>query len=609
MKKVIALIPCYNEEEGIADVIKGFPRGQLIAHGYSLEIVVIDNNSTDNTAAVARAAGAHVIFEPKQGKGNAIRAGFYYVPGDTDYVVMLDGDYTYRPQEIVRLLEPISSGFCNVVIGSRLGGRITNGSMTALNRFGNWIFSHLVRYSYRVNVTDVLTGYFAWDKNAISLLRPHLKSNGFAIEMEMITKMARLGEQIYSVPISYKSRAGNSSLRPVRDGLRILLMYFGNLRWMPKPKRPRRIVFVSDAVLPYHRGGKEKRLYEVSRRLAAAGLDVHIYTMKWWDGPRQVEHDGVTYHAISRLYPLYKNGRRSTREAVMFGFATYRMLFKRFDIMDVDSMPFFPLFSARIVTWLRRKPLYATWHEVTDLQSWQKYIGTAAGLAAWCIERVSMRASDAIISVSKQTTGRLRANGVKRPVITVPLGVDLNEIYHTKPSAQTSDVIFAGRLVAHKNVDLLIQAIASVRKVRPDITATIVGNGPEKANLAQLVEDLGLQNNVRLVGFIEEDADVYSLLKASKMFVLPSIREGFSAAAIEANAAGIPVITTTHPDNAARELIVEKVNGYLVEPLAESIASAILEVLKHKDPMQPGQGINQYDWDHVAENIKKALAI
>ena len=163
-----------------------------------------------------------------------MRAGFYTIGADADYVVMLDGDDTYRPEEILRLVEPLDSNFCDVVIGSRLGGRITDGSMTTFNRGGNWIFSHLVRYFYRVNVTDVLTGYFAWKREALERLRPHLKSQGFAIEMEMVTKMAKLGEEISCVPISYHSREGESNLHPIYDGLRILWMFTKNLFWKPK---------------------------------------------------------------------------------------------------------------------------------------------------------------------------------------------------------------------------------------------------------------------------------------------------------------------------------------------------------------------------------------
>lgn len=233
MNKITVLIPCYNEAEAIADVIRKVPAAELKAHGYDLEILVIDNNSTDNTAEVARAAGARVVHEGKQGKGNAIRTGFYSISDDTDFVVMLDGDDTYRAEEILRLVEPIRSGFAQVILGSRIMGHISVGSMHRLNRLGNIIYSWLVRIVYRVPITDVLTGYYAWSIEAVKELRPHLQATDFAIEMEMTTRMARLNHRIYSVPISYDARQGDSSLHPLRDGLRIMRMFLRNLTWNP----------------------------------------------------------------------------------------------------------------------------------------------------------------------------------------------------------------------------------------------------------------------------------------------------------------------------------------------------------------------------------------
>jgi glycosyltransferase involved in cell wall biosynthesis len=233
MKKITILIPCYNEATAIADVIKKFPRDKLTRYGYTLDILVIDNNSSDATAEIALAAGARVIHESKPGKGNAIRAGFYNIKDDTDYVAMLDGDDTYRPEEILRLIEPIDSGFAQVIIGSRMHGRIRAGSMKKFNHFGNRVYSRLVRTAYGVPVTDVLTGYYAWSREAVEVLRPHLKAQDFTIEMEMVTKMARLGYGIYSVPISYDARIGDSSLKPITDGSRIMKTYVRNLMWRP----------------------------------------------------------------------------------------------------------------------------------------------------------------------------------------------------------------------------------------------------------------------------------------------------------------------------------------------------------------------------------------
>lgn len=600
-KKITVLIPCYNEEGGIARVIRGFPREQISKQGFDFEVIVIDNNSKDRTAEVARESGATVIHEPKKGKGNAMRRGFYAIDKDTDYVVMLDGDDSYRPEEILRMVEPLDSNFCDVVIGSRLGGRILDGSMTTFNRTGNWVFSHLVRYFYRVNVTDVLTGYFAWKRESLEHLRPHLKSKGFAIEMEMVTKMAKLGEEIYSVPITYASREGESNLNPITDGFRILWMFTKNFFWNPTKKKVQKIAFVSDSIMPFNNGGKEKRLYEISRRLVKEGREVHVYTMHWWDGPKTIKHEGVIYHALCNLYPLYHGGRRSIKEALIFGFATFKILFVRFDILDVDHMPFFPLFSARVVAWLKGKKLYATWHEVWGKEYWFQYMGGVHGMFGYITEYLSLKLPDVIIANSEHTASRLIQAGVKCEVRTIPLGVDLELIHNTQPAELESDVIFVGRLLKHKNAELLVRAIAEVKKEKRDIRCAIVGYGPEKSRVLSLVSELGLKENIH---YMESCENVFGLMKASKVLVLPSVREGFGLVVVEAFASGIPVITTTHKDNAAKDLIKEGVNGFTVPVTEQEVARKILEVLNTCSSMRPQEGIEKYDWNSVVCSLE-----
>jgi dolichol-phosphate hexosyltransferase len=231
---VTVVIPCHNEAKSIKKVVKDFHNCELTNNSFDFDILVVDNNSSDNTAEVALKAGARVICETKKGKGNAMRTGFDNIAPEAKYVVMLDGDDTYRPEEVLRLLEPLHHKFCDVVVGSRLSGKIHGDSMDNLNRAGNWGFTHLARFFYKLNVTDVLSGYFAWEREAIDKLSPQLRSPGFAIEMEMLTKMARMGLEVYSVPISYYQRAGESNLRPFYDGYRILSMLAKNLKWSPR---------------------------------------------------------------------------------------------------------------------------------------------------------------------------------------------------------------------------------------------------------------------------------------------------------------------------------------------------------------------------------------
>jgi dolichol-phosphate mannosyltransferase len=234
IKKITILLPCYNEEKGLSKVFDGVPLKKLAYFGYQTEIIVINNNSSDHTIEVALEKGAKIVTEKKQGKGNALKTGFINISSDTDYVVMLDGDNTYKSEEILRLIEPLENGFCDVILGSRLEGKINDCSFNLSHRLANWFFTFFVRRFYLVNTTDACTGYFAWKKKVVDELIPHLKSNGFAIEVEMITKMAKLGYKIYSVPITYDRREGHSKLSPILDGIKITWMLFKNLMWRPQ---------------------------------------------------------------------------------------------------------------------------------------------------------------------------------------------------------------------------------------------------------------------------------------------------------------------------------------------------------------------------------------
>lgn len=237
MKKIAVLIPCHNEEKGIGKVIAGLPLQTLKKNGYTTEVIVINNNSTDKTVEVAFRHNAKVINEYRKGKGYAIQTGFDAITPGTKYVVMLDGDNTYKTKEIIRLIEPLDSNFCDVVIGSRLSGKMKKNSLKFQNRIANWMYTFLVRQFYQTNITDVLSGYFAWKKEVIDKLAPHLESAGFEIEMEMITKMEKLGFEVYSVPITYDEREGSTKIEALKDGIKILSMFFKNLMWSPRSSR------------------------------------------------------------------------------------------------------------------------------------------------------------------------------------------------------------------------------------------------------------------------------------------------------------------------------------------------------------------------------------
>lgn len=369
--------------------------------------------------------------------------------------------------------------------------------------------------------------------------------------------------------------------------------------------RKKKVALVYDAIFPYVTGGAEKRFFEVGKSLAVAGYDVHLYGMKSWTGDDVIKESGMTLHGIMKREPLYTaQGRRSIGEAFRFGLNAFRLGKESFDMIDCCGFPYFSLFSLRIVTWVKRKPLYCTWHEVWGREYWSEYLGKV-GVVGYLVERIASRLPDTIISVSDSTTEELREKlGRKGKIITISNGIDLKKIASIEAGAEISDIIYAGRLLAYKNVDKLLEALVLVKKSRPLVTLTIIGEGPEEIRLKKLVADLGLESNVRFLGFIEENK-LFSYMKSSQMFVLPSSREGFGIVVLEAKACGLPVLTVNEPQNAARHLMYTASGDKVTELNPESIAQGIVSILSNHDAKMVGQEMEEYDWRRIAEQIEK----
>ncbi len=365
-----------------------------------------------------------------------------------------------------------------------------------------------------------------------------------------------------------------------------------------------KIVFVSDSIWPYNKGGKEKRLFDISTRLAQNGYDVHIFTMKWWQGEDTIVENGVILHAICKKYPLYSGKRRSIPQGIFFGLATLKLWREEWDIIDVDHMPFFPLYFAKLVCLIKGKKMIATWHEVWGKEYWKKYLGKM-GTIAYLIERYSINLPDKIISISDHTTKKLKTElNCKREIITIPIGVDIEKINSIKPSKKTSDLIYAGRLLSHKNIDVFLQAIAEIKKENKKIKAIIIGEGPDKKNLERLTTRLKLNNNVAFLGSIPTDSEVYSLIKSSKVFILPSSREGFGMVAIEAFACGVPVITVNEKDNATKEIVISDYNGKICDLDKEDLAKSINELLLKNLKANCLKSAESYNWETIIEALR-----
>jgi len=371
-----------------------------------------------------------------------------------------------------------------------------------------------------------------------------------------------------------------------------------------------RVAFVSDAVHPFNEGGKERRLWEISRWLARAGYHVDVYTMNWWRGPKTIEVDGVSFHAVCKFHPLYRGTHRSTLQAILFGVATLKLARERFDALDVDHIPYFPLLSARLVCLIRHKRLTATWHEVWGREYWVRYAGPA-GHVGYLIERVTALMPDQIIANSEQTAERLRdMMRYAKPISVLPSGLDFEAIDAEAPSDTGVDVLYAGRLLDHKGVDILLRAVSVVSQYRPQVDCLVIGEGPERTNLERLSVELGIAANVRFCDFLPGN-EIYGVMKSAGVFVLPSAREGYGLVVIEANACGLPVVTVRHQDNAATRLVQEGVNGFLAERNASDVARAILLTLLRRSTLDPRSTVDRaresLAWDNVASRVGRVL--
>lgn len=369
-----------------------------------------------------------------------------------------------------------------------------------------------------------------------------------------------------------------------------------------------KLAFVYDAVYPWEKGGAQKRVWELARRLAD-DHDVHLYGMHYWDGPAIMERESVTLHGVCEPYDLYTDGRRSIPQAIKFAVhLTPQLLRKDFDVIDCQQFPYFPIFVAKAHELLRQSNLVVTWYEVWD-DYWTDYLGTK-GVFGKTIERLTVRLPDTIVPISSSIRDDLRALGRTHGLHVVENGVDAQG-QQTLSAAETQwDVIYVGRLAEHKNVDWLLDAVATAsERLGRHVTTCILGDGPERKALERHADEVGVADRVTFHGFVEADEDVIGHMKAASVFVLPSTREGFPNTILEANACGVPSIVIDHAENGSTAVVEDGETGFVVDPEPDAIASRIVTLLEDDDLLATLSANARiygevHDWDNIVTDLE-----
>jgi glycosyltransferase involved in cell wall biosynthesis len=365
-----------------------------------------------------------------------------------------------------------------------------------------------------------------------------------------------------------------------------------------------KIAIISDVIYPYVKGGVEKRVWELAARLSLHGHDVHLYGMKFWEGNNIINRDGVTLHGVCPAQNLYAKGRRTIREPISFSIALFFQLRKeKYDIIDCQQFPFFPCIAAKYSLVFKKTPLVITWHEVWG-DYWYTYLGIA-GVFGKFIEWWVSRLTPAMIAVSATTAKKLTRLSGQSNVRIIHNGIDLKRITTIQPHNEHSDIIFVGRLIKEKHVDLLIRAMDILSHENKNYHLLIIGEGPERETIVRCIHDLLLEPPVRMIGFRDNYDEIIARMKSAKICVLPSTREGFGIAALEALACGIPVITTNHPSNAIRDLITEQ-NGRLCTNSADDLADKISGMMVQYNEMKEAciASAENYDWDRITTDLE-----
>ncbi|WP_442265076.1 glycosyltransferase family 2 protein [Tenacibaculum sp. ZS6-P6] len=199
------IIPAYNEQDSIPKVINDIP--DIVE-----EVIVVNNNSTDNTPKNAKKAGATVLSEERKGYGYACLKGINYITSNnlkTDIVVFLDGDYSDYPEQLIEIVNPILNEDIDFVIGSRVKRLRESGSMTPQQVFGNWLATFLMKVFFNARFTD-LGPFRAIKFDKLLALNMEDKTYGWTVEMQL--KAIKRKYSYVEIPVKYRNRIGVSKV-------------------------------------------------------------------------------------------------------------------------------------------------------------------------------------------------------------------------------------------------------------------------------------------------------------------------------------------------------------------------------------------------------------
>jgi glycosyltransferase involved in cell wall biosynthesis len=371
-----------------------------------------------------------------------------------------------------------------------------------------------------------------------------------------------------------------------------------------------RIAFVYDFPYPWHAGGIEK-INKIESEALAEGNEVHFYTMRWPGMRPEFTSNGVRYHAF---YPasrssMYRHRRRSIRKAIMFALTDLRIFRSRFDVIVMDQFPYLHIPIIKLYGLLTGCKVVMRVAEVWDRDYWTRYAGSFFGPLGYCYSRVFVGCADSYIAISYDTKERLerilRVSPEKIDVFIPILDTKLIESVRGGQKRGSQTVAFVGRLIKEKRVDKWLYEFAMLAELEPKARGLIIGDGPERAYLKNLIKRLKLQGRVRLARPIKTTRGLYRAVAGCGAMLNMSEREGLSMITVESLSLGVPVVL---PDYSP---IPKEVKGMCTVAKEEDIPKALKSILDSERrgvPVAEEGGMGTFQTSGVNAFFKRVFA-
>ena len=370
-----------------------------------------------------------------------------------------------------------------------------------------------------------------------------------------------------------------------------------------------KVLILYETVYPDFIGGVEHRNYELAAALCRRG---HEVTLAGFCRPLPGIPPRLKVQSLGELGALYNAaGRRSTRKAIRFAFTVPRVDVRGFDVVETANMPYVHILPLALKCALARRPLLVTWYEYWG-DYWKGYVGRIKAPAYKAVEWLTGQLGTAVTATSELTRERLARNRRRGGVELVPCGIDVAAVHQAAAAGRGEGppLIYAGRLLREKRIDLLLRAVAILAPNHPGVLLTVFGDGPYRDALVRLADELGIADRVDFRGHVETSREVWENLGRARIAVQPSEREGFGLFPLEAMAAGLPVVYCESPESAVPELVRHGVEGLSSAPEPEALAGALARLLGdgeewsrlHENALERAAS---YDWDEIARRIEE----